>query len=163
MKHALEKVICHRLCPPRKLLDLIREHWKSPMLSLTHGQPATPLLLKRDTCFYNRIERQIIKLQLYCLGKYMAQQEHGPHNIAFASVDWFKFTSKFVLSGLRPNWYNQLNPIASRKLKRSTLKSHIKGSMSRHVAIYKQRNYFTKKLGGEVGSSTMPQSEPHTV
>ena len=164
-KHALEKVyLPSALSLQRKLLDLIREHRKSPMLSLTHGQPATPTTFGKEIrVFYNRIERQIVKLKKGTLLAKMsgATGTWSAHNIAFASVDWFKFTSKFVASlGLRPNLVTtQIEPHDSiAESYQNVLRLNlILKDLCQDMWLYISRGIISqKKLGGEVGSSTMP-------
>tara|TARA_Y100001935_G_scaffold174883_1_gene144566 strand:- start:208 stop:1557 length:1350 start_codon:yes stop_codon:yes gene_type:complete len=164
-KHALEKIyLPHASSLQSKLLNLIREHRKSPMLSLTHGQPATPTTFGKEIrVFYNRIERQIVKLEKGALLAKMsgATGTWSAHNIAFASVDWFKFTSKFVMSlGLKPNLVTtQIEPHDSiAESYQNVLRLNlILKDLCQDMWLYISRGIISqKKLGGEVGSSTMP-------
>ena len=164
-KHALEEIyLPYASSLQSKLLNLIREHRKSPMLSLTHGQPATPTTFGKEIrVFYNRIERQIVKLKKGALLAKMsgATGTWSAHNIAFASVDWFKFTSKFVMSlGLKPNLVTtQIEPHDSiAESYQNVLRLNlILKDLCQDMWLYISRGIISqKKLGGEVGSSTMP-------
>ena len=164
-KHALEKIYLPCASSLQsKLLNLIREHRKSPVLSLTHGQPATPTTFGKEIrVFYNRIERQIVKLKKGTLLAKMsgATGTWSAHNIAFASVDWFKFTSKFVMSlGLKPNLVTtQIEPHDSiAESYQNVLRLNlILKDLCQDMWLYISRGIISqKKLGGEVGSSTMP-------
>jgi len=164
-KHALEKVYLPSASSlQKKLLGLIIEYRKSPMLSLTHGQPATPTTFGKEIrVFYNRIERQIVRLKKGVLLAKMsgATGTWSAHNIAFASVDWFKFTSKFVTSlGLKPNLVTtQIEPHDSiAESYQNVLRLNlILKDLCQDMWLYISRGIISqKRLGGEVGSSTMP-------
>ena len=77
------------------------------MLSLTHGQPATPTTFGKEIgVFYKRLERQISQLKKHTfLGKLGgATGTWSAHTSAYPSVNWVRFTSRFVKSlGLKPN------------------------------------------------------------
>ncbi len=164
-KHALEEVYLPLVSSlQKKLLGLVREHRKSPMLSLTHGQPATPTTFGKEiSVFYERIKRQITKLQKGNLLAKMsgATGTWSAHNIAFASIDWLKFTSRFVTSlGLKPNLVTtQIEPhdsIAESYQNVIRLNLILK-DLCQDMWLYISRGVISqRKLMSEVGSSTMP-------
>jgi adenylosuccinate lyase len=138
---------------------------KIPMLSHTHGQPATPTTLGKEVLnVVARLERQAKMLEGAnpLMGKINgAVGNYNAHLVAYPSVDWMEASTKFIQSlGLKPNLYTtQIEPHdcladAFDAVKRINT---ILIDMSRDVWTYVSLNYFKQKLKkGEVGSSTMP-------
>ncbi|MFA6523111.1 MAG: adenylosuccinate lyase [Candidatus Peribacteraceae bacterium] len=139
--------------------------WGSvPMLSLTHGQPATPTTVGKEMLvFSDRLDRQIAQLRTFRMqGKLGgAVGNFSAHRAAYPTVDWEKFRKIFVRGlGLIPLTHTtQINPhddIAEL--------SHILHRIdtilldcSRDVWMYISRGVFKQRVvAGEVGSSTMP-------
>ncbi|MCH8010338.1 MAG: adenylosuccinate lyase [Candidatus Marinimicrobia bacterium] len=134
------------------------------MLSLTHGQPATPTSLGKEfAVFANRLNRQLEQLKQHKLqGKLAgATGTWSAHVVAFPQVNWINFSKRFVASlKLEPNLittqvedhdslaesYNILIRINSILL-----------DFCRDVWLYISRGIFGQRIkAGEVGSSTMP-------
>ena len=83
------------------------EYKKVPMLSLTHGQPATPSTFGKEyAVFFKRLDRQILQLELHkFLGKFGgATGTWSAHETIYPKVNWLNFAKKFIRSmGLEPN------------------------------------------------------------
>lgn len=139
--------------------------WKRiPLLSRTHGQPATPTTLGKEFfVFAERLRRKIEGLKNQpILGKLSgATGNFAAHQIAYPEVDWKSFAKKFIRSlGLQPNLETtQIEPhdwnVEICDKVRHT--NNILTDLARDVWSYISVNYFKlKKKAGEVGSSTMP-------
>ena len=151
-----------------RLIDALRAlahtHAEQPMLSRTHGQPATPTTLGKELAnVVARLSRQRQRIAAVELpGKINgAVGNYNAHAVAYPEVDWASFACKFVESlGLTFNPYTiQIEPhdgIAE-------LFDAVCGFNSvlldfdRDVWGYISLGYFKQKtVAGEVGSSTMP-------
>ena len=93
-----------------KQLILLGQDWKSvPMLSHTHGQPASPTLLGKEVLvFADRLEKQIALLErLPIEGKFGgAVGNFNAHYAAYPGVDWIVFAETFLDSlGLKRQRY----------------------------------------------------------
>ncbi|MDD5751036.1 MAG: adenylosuccinate lyase [Candidatus Peribacteraceae bacterium] len=134
------------------------------LLSLTHGQPATPTTVGKEfAVFADRLERQMDQLKTFRMqGKFGgAVGTYAAHSVAYPDVAWETFGKKFVRSlGLMPLAHaTQINPhddIAelSHILQRINT---ILLDCSRDLWMYISRGVFKQRvIAGEVGSSTMP-------
>ncbi len=134
------------------------------MLSLTHGQPATPTTLGKElTVFIERLERQRDQLAAFRMhGKFGgAVGNYFAHRSAYPGVKWEAFGRKFIRSlGLHPLAHStQINPhddIA--ELSHIIFRTNtILIGLCRDVWTYISRGVFKQKVvKDEVGSSTMP-------
>ena len=147
-----------------KLQALAIEHAEQPMLSRTHGQPATPTTLGKEFAnVTHRLARAIKTIAAVTpLAKLNgATGNYSAHLSAYPDVDWPAF-SKQVLSGLgltqnthtiqiEPHdWMAELFDAIARA-------NTILLDLNRDVWGYISLGYFKQKLReGEVGSSTMP-------
>jgi adenylosuccinate lyase len=140
------------------------ENADQPMLSRTHGQPATPTTVGKE--FANtgvRLERQLRQLEAtLLLGKINgAVGNYNAHFVAYPEVDWPEFAKHFVESlGLQFNPYTiQIEPhdyIAEFFHALSRFNTVLL-DFDRDVWGYISLGYFKQKtVAGEVGSSTMP-------
>lgn len=146
------------------LKKLSKKHAALPMLSLTHGQPATTSTLGKEIAvFYNRAERQMLQISsAKFLAKFSgATGSYAAHNVAFPQFSWRSFSRKFIRSlGLVQN------PITTQVEPADSLAEHLHSYVRLNnilldftidMWLYISRNVFIqKKKGGEVGSSTMP-------
>lgn len=152
----------------KKLLTKIRSVAKKnkaiALLSLTHGQPATPTTIGKELAvFYNRLLRQLGLVKKHKLsGKLSgATGTWGAHVSAYPQANWIKFSEKFVHSlGLEPNLIT--TQIESHD---SLIESYqsifrinsILTDLCQDVWLYISRGVFSQmRVSDEVGSSTMP-------
>ncbi|MFH1564909.1 MAG: adenylosuccinate lyase [bacterium] len=165
VKDAIEKVYLPAI---KELLNnlkkLAKENKGVALLSLTHGQPATPTTLGKELAvFCFRLKDQIEKLEKNKVyGKLNgASGCFAAHNIAYPDVDWIGFSKVFV-EGLGLNF----NPLTTQIESHDSLVdiygiiSHINNILvdfDRDVWFYVSRGIFKQRtVKGEVGSSTMP-------
>lgn len=135
-----------------------------PMMSHTHGQPATPTTLGKEFVnFVDRIEREMEWLDhVSVCGKINgAVGNYNAHRVAYPDVDWLKMGADFVNGlGLECNLYTtQIEPHDYLARGFDSLKriNNILVDFNRDVWAYISIGYFKQKVKkGEIGSSTMP-------
>jgi adenylosuccinate lyase len=135
-----------------------------PMLSRTHGQPATPTTLGKEMANVGaRLVRQrdaLIRVEI--LGKANgAVGSYAAHVVAYPEIDWEAHTRDFVES-LGLSW----NPMTTQIEPHDWIAEFFHGlirfntillDFSRDLWSYISIGYFKQRLvEGEVGSSTMP-------
>ena len=148
----------------KKLKNISKQFANTPMLSLTHGQSATPTTFGKEIkVFTHRLNRQSSQMKNHTLlGKFSgATGTWAAHSIAYPKVNWLQFTRKFVSSlGLEPNLITtQIEPHDSVvESYHSIIRSNnILTDLCRDIWSYVSRGILKqKKIPGEVGSSTMP-------
>lgn len=149
----------------REILKRAKAWKKIPMLSRTHGQPATPTTLGKEFfVFAERLKRKIYSLEneQKIFGKLSgATGNFAAHAVAYPEVNWEKFTIKFVkYLGLVPNLATtQIESHDWNAEVCDTIRgiNNILTDLARDVWTYISLNFFKlKKKEGEVGSSTMP-------
>ncbi len=144
--------------------DLAHKYADQPMLSRTHGQPASPTTLGKEMAnVVYRLRRQQEQLAgVPMFGKINgAVGNYNAHLSAYPDIDWQTFAEKFV-TGLGLDWnpYTiQIEPhdyIA--ELFNATMRFNtILIDFSRDIWSYISIGYFKQKtVAGEIGSSTMP-------
>jgi len=165
LKNGREQVLLPQM---KKVVEAISEIAKStanqPMLSRTHGQPATPTTLGKE--FANvvyRLNRQIKQVEsVELMGKINgAVGNYNAHMTAYPEIDWQTFANQFVESlGLIWNPYTtQIEPhdYIAELFDSISRYNTILIDFSRDVWSYISIGYFKQKtIAGEVGSSTMP-------
>lgn len=146
------------------LRTLAETHADRPMLSRTHGQPASPTTLGKELAnVVARLSRQRRQLAgVEALGKMNgAVGNYNAHLVAYPEVDWPALARRFVEDlGLSQNPYTtQIEPhdwIAELFHALSRFNT-ILIDFDRDVWSYISLGYFRQKtVEGEVGSSTMP-------
>ena len=147
-----------------RLAALARELAAQPMLSHTHGQPASPTTLGKELANVvhrlNRARDRIAKVAL--TGKLNgAVGNYNAHLAAYPDFDWEAFAKRFVEKlGLEFNAYTiQIEPHdALAELFDAYARTNtILIDLDRDVWGYISLGYFTQKTkAGEIGSSTMP-------
>lgn len=146
------------------LSSLAKDNKAQPMLSRTHGQPASPTTLGKEIwVFVMRLNRQVHGLKNQdMLGKLGgAVGNFNAHVVAYPDVDWQSFAKSFVESlGLQ---YNSITTqIEAHDFMAETFDTvrrinTILIDLCRDCWQYISLGYFSQKLkSGEVGSSTMP-------
>jgi len=151
-----------------KLIDALTEKAKdyaaAPLLSRTHGQPASPSTMGKE--FANvvvRLRRQMLQIaNVEILGKINgAVGNYNAHISAYPAVDWNAFSEEFVSSlGVVWNPYTtQIEPhdyIAELYDAIARFNTIIL-DFDRDVWGYICLGHFKQKtIAGEIGSSTMP-------
>ncbi|MBK6974328.1 MAG: adenylosuccinate lyase [Sterolibacteriaceae bacterium] len=154
---ALDKVI-------GRLRELAHDLADAPMLSRTHGQPASPTTLGKEMANIAarllRARERIVEVPL--LAKFNgAVGNYNAHLSAYPDFDWEGFARHFVESlGLAFNPYTiQIEPHdAMAELYDAMARANtILLDACRDIWMYVSLGYFRQKLKeGEIGSSTMP-------
>ena len=136
-----------------------------PMMSRTHGQPATPTTMGKEIAnVLARLQRQIQQLAAQeFLGKINgAVGNYNAHLVAYPDVDWEQHCQKFVEKslGLTFNPYTiQIEPhdYMAELFQTVSRINTIMIDFNRDIWGYISMGYFKQKVkAGEVGSSTMP-------
>lgn len=166
LKEARENVILPKLAKvSEKLQQLAHELAEIPMMSRTHGQPATPTTLGKEVAnVLYRLQRQIKQLASQeFLGKINgAVGNYNAHMLAYPDVNWEQHCQNFVEKslGLTFNPYTiQIEPhdYMAEFFQTISRINTILIDFNRDVWGYISLGYFKQKVkAGEVGSSTMP-------
>jgi len=154
---ALDRVVDSLAAMARSLAD-------APMLSRTHGQPATPTTLGKELAnFAHRLRRARKGIASVSLtGKINgAVGNYNAHVAAYPDFDWEGFAARFVESvGLEFNSHTtQIEPHDSlaEQFDAFARANTVLLDLDRDVWGYVSLGYFRQKArAGEVGSSTMP-------
>ncbi len=143
---------------------LAHEHADKPMLSRTHGQPASPTTLGKEMAnVAHRLAHQREQVAAVAiLGKINgAVGNYNAHLSAYPEIDWQSFAQRFVESlGLTWNPYTtQIEPhdYMAELFDAMARFNTVLLDFCRDVWGYISLGYFKQKtVAGEVGSSTMP-------
>lgn len=152
----------------RQLIDdvtmLAERHRDIPLLSRTHGQPATPSTLGKEMAnVAYRMTRQYYQLeQVEILGKINGTVgNYNAHMVAYPEVDWHRFSKEFVTSfGLIWNPFTtQIEPhdyiaeVFNCVMRFNTIIIDFDRDICNYIAL----NHFKQcTVASEIGSSTMP-------
>jgi adenylosuccinate lyase len=166
LKGARQEVLLPKL---RELLaaltNLAVANADMPMLSRTHGQPASPTTLGKEMAnVAMRLQRAIANIEkVPLLGKMNgAVGNYNAHLSAYPDVDWEKFSKEVVENrlGLEFNPYTiQIEPhdYMAELFDAVARANTILLDMNRDIWGYISVGYFKQKTkAGEIGSSTMP-------
>ena len=135
-----------------------------PILSHTHGQPASPSTMGKE--FINFQKRLLIQINglkdIKIKGKFNgATGNYSAHSIAYPNIDWPKNIKRY-LSSLKielNSHTTQIEPhdyIAELCNRINHINSILIG-FTQDIWSYISKGYFTQKnISGEIGSSTMP-------
>ena len=148
----------------KKLNTIAKQFSTTAMLSLTHGQSATPTTFGKELAvFVHRLNRQFEQMKKQQLqGKFGgATGTWAAHYAAYPKMDWLNFSKKFIRSlGLDPNLVTtQIEPHDSvvESYHSMIRVNNILIDLCRDVWSYVSRGILKqKRVPGEVGSSTMP-------
>jgi adenylosuccinate lyase len=147
-----------------RLRELAHQLAEVPMMSRTHGQPATPTTMGKEMAnVVYRLERARARIAgVSLLGKINgAVGNYNAHLAVYPGYDWEGFAKRFVESlGLEFNPYTiQIEPHdAMAELFDAFARANtILIDFNRDVWGYISLGFFKQKLkAGEIGSSTMP-------
>ena len=166
LQEAREQVLLPHLAEiTAKLQTLAHDLAAVPMMSRTHGQPATPTTLGKEIAnVLYRLQRQIRQIEAQeFLGKINgAVGNYNAHMVAYPDVDWEAHCQTFVQRGLGLtfNPYTiQIEPhdYMAEFFQTIARINTILIDFNRDVWGYISLGYFKQKVkAGEVGSSTMP-------
>jgi len=143
---------------------LATEHATTPLLSRTHGQPATPSTLGKEMAVFvyrlDRVRRQIAESEY--LGKFSgATGNFAAHRVADPSADWPALSRAFVES-LGLTWNPLTTQIESHDWQaelyaRVAHANRILHNAATDIWTYISMGYFRQiPQAGTTGSSTMP-------
>ena len=164
-KGAVDKIMIPSLKNVLQELKKLAKKTRSlPMLSLTHGQPATTTTLGKELAvFISRTERELLLIKkIKLLAKFSgATGSYAAHKVAFPLFSWSSFSKKFIKGlGLEQSPLStQVEPgdSLSELLHAFIRINNIFSDFSLDMWLYISRNIFVQKnVVGEVGSSTMP-------
>ncbi len=165
LKSSLEQVMLPALdAIIERLAELAQQLADLPMLSRTHGQPATPTTLGKEMAnvVYRLLHGKKQLLAVVLLGKINgAVGNYNAHLSAYPNVDWEKFAQRFVEQlGLQFNPYTtQIEPhdAIAELFDAFARINTILLDLNRDIWGYISLGYFKQKTkADEVGSSTMP-------
>ncbi len=147
-----------------KLRQMSAQYAQVPMLSRTHGQPATPTTMGKEIAvFIYRLQRQLNRIEsAEYLGKFSgATGTFSAHFVAAPNVDWIAESQLFV-EGLGLTWNPLTTQIESHDWQAELYSSvalfnRILHNLCTDVWTYISLNYFKQiPVAGATGSSTMP-------
>jgi len=148
----------------KELRKMAKKHKAAPMLSFTHGQPATPTTFGKEMAvFCSRLNQQINQLKTHkLLGKFSgATGTWSAHLSAYPKVNWIRFSSRFIKAlGLEPNLLTtqiESHDSTAESYQQVVRVNTILTDLCKDLWFYISRGIIgQKKVIGEVGSSTMP-------
>lgn len=166
IKEAIQQAYRPGLVSVIEKLSELAEDWKDiPMLARTHGQPASPTRLGKEVQVYvTRIQEQIKLIhEIPQAAKFGgATGNFNAHKVAYPSVDWKAFGTKFVEETLglyhsfpttQIEHYDHMAGIFDGLKRINTILI----DLNRDIWTYVSMDYFKQKIkDGEVGSSAMP-------
>ncbi|TXI17815.1 MAG: adenylosuccinate lyase [Nitrosomonas sp.] len=165
LKSSLEQVMLPALdAVINRLAELAQQLADLPMLSRTHGQPASPTTLGKElaNAVYRLYQGKKRLLTVVLLGKINgAVGNYNAHLSAYPNLDWEKFAQRFVERlGLQFNPYTtQIEPhdAIAELFDAYARINTILLDLNRDIWGYISLGYFKQKTkDDEVGSSTMP-------
>jgi len=165
IKEATHEIYLPQLQLVISLLSKYADEWqKIPMLSHTHGQPASPTILGKEIyVFVERLNDQVKLLNHIPFSAKFggAVGNMNAHYAAFDNVNWIDFANSFVkeLGLTRQQFTTQIEHYDNLAALFDGLKriNTILIDLSRDIWQYISMDYFKQKIkAGEVGSSAMP-------
>ena len=166
LKTARDEILLPQLASViAKLTELAHQHAELPMMSRTHGQPASPTTLGKEmanvVARLKRASERIAGVQI--LGKMNgAVGNYNAHLSAYPDIDWAAFSRKVIEDklGLTFNPHTiQIEPhdYIAELFDAIARTNTILLDLNRDIWGYISIGYFKQRTkAGEIGSSTMP-------
>ncbi len=147
-----------------KLSSMAKSYAGQPLLSRTHGQPASPTTVGKEFAnICSRLQRQVLQVEAtQILGKSNgAVGNYNAHIAAYPNLDWLAIGKEFVESlHLEANPYTtQIEPhdYLAELFGAFVRFNSVLLDFNRDIWGYISLSYFKQQpVAGEVGSSTMP-------
>ncbi len=165
LKNAREQVILPEMDNViASIRKLAQQHVDTPMMSRTHGQPASPTTLGKELAnVVQRLELQRTHVAAVLLYGKMngAVGNYNAHYAAYPEVDWPMMAHAFV-TGLGLRWNKFTTQIEPHDYMAELFQAMIRFNtvlidFCRDIWSYISIGYFKQKtVKGEIGSSTMP-------
>ncbi|MGV3001502.1 adenylosuccinate lyase [Vibrio sp. E150_018] len=166
LKEARDEVILPAI---REIIDAIKalavEYRDIPLLSRTHGQPASPSTMGKEMAnVAYRMERQYKQIaSVEILAKINgAVGNYNAHLSAYPELDWHAFSEEFITKSLGVDWNpytTQIEPhdYIAELFDAIARFNTILIDFDRDIWGYIALGHFKQKtIAGEIGSSTMP-------
>ncbi len=147
------------------VVELANRYKDIPLLSRTHGQPASPTTIGKEMAnVAYRLKRQYNQLEnLEILAKINgAVGNYNAHLSAYPDVDWHAFSQEFITQSLGVTWNPYTTQIEPHDYiaeffdcvaRFNTIVIDFDRDMWGYIAL----NHFKQRtIAGEIGSSTMP-------
>ena len=166
LKDAMQEVYIPCLEGLLESLAKLSEDWADiPLLSRTHGQPASPSRVGKELLVFH--ERVSVQLEMLKKLPYSAKfggatGNFNAHHVAYPSVDWVAFANGFLKDVLglerqrvttQIEHYDLLGAMFDNLKRINTIFT----DLARDIWTYISMEYFKQKIKkGEVGSSVMP-------
>lgn len=148
-----------------RLSELSNAWTDIPMLSRTHGQPASPTRLGKEIrVFVERLSNQLSLLSVIPFTAKFggATGNFNAHHVAYPEVNWIDFANRFVEEKLklkRQQFTTQIEHYDNLCALFDAIKriNNILIDLNRDIWTYISMDYFKQEIkAGEVGSSAMP-------
>lgn len=166
IKEAMNEVYVPEYMTVLEKIEELSKEWATiPMLARTHGQPASPTRLGKEMdVFVVRLKEQFNLLNdIPSAAKFGgATGNFNAHKVAYPSIDWKAFGTKFVQEklGLQHSFpttqiehYDHMAALFDALKRINTIII----DLDRDIWTYVSMDYFKQKIKkGEVGSSAMP-------
>jgi adenylosuccinate lyase len=166
IKNSIEECYLPKLLEVMTAIRKVADEWKEiPMLSRTHGQPASPTRLGKEMqVFIERIENQVHLLkQIPFTAKFGgASGNFNAHAVAYPDIDWKSFANNFIKNKLglvRQQHTTQIEHYDNLCALFDAMKrvNNIFIDFNRDIWTYISMDYFKQEIkAGETGSSAMP-------
>jgi adenylosuccinate lyase len=166
LKEARENIILPEI---RNLIEAVKklahDYKDIPLLSRTHGQPASPSTMGKEMAnVAYRMERQYKQIeQVEILAKINgAVGNYNAHLSAYPELDWHSFSKEFITESLGVQWNpytTQIEPhdyiaeLFDAVSRFNTILIDFDRDIWGYIAL---GNFKQKTIAGEIGSSTMP-------
>jgi len=165
LKAGRDIVICHISSLILKIESFAKEYKNIPMISRTHGQPATPTTVGKEFVnFAWRLKLELTNLRVSHIHAKMngASGNYNAHHFVFPDIDWIDASQKFISKnlGVTPilyttqiNSYHYISEMLHNLIRISVVMIDLDRDMWGYISL----GYLKQKpVPGEIGSSTMP-------